>query len=204
MIPKSSRGTALLMALTFAFATTAFAGAAHAQGKWRQGQPIPQGANEVIGAAVGNEMLVYGGQDSGNKPMGIFYAYDPAKNGWVQLPSNPVPVHHGAAATIGRKFYVFGGMRLPDTGKVGWYPEDKAWVFDLDSKQWSALPPMPVPSGALAAVAVGKKIYVNGGAKIPPGASMPDGLFGGGPVELLATMQVFDTETGTWSQAAPC
>jgi hypothetical protein len=27
--------------------------AAHAQGKWRQGTPIPQGANEVIGAASG-------------------------------------------------------------------------------------------------------------------------------------------------------
>jgi N-acetylneuraminic acid mutarotase len=202
MIWTSARGTALLRAITFALAATVCAGAAHAQGKWRVGEPIPQGANEVIGAVVGNQMLVYGGQDAVSKPMGIFYAYDPAKNGWTQLPSNPLPVHHAAAATIGRKFYVFGGMRLPDTGKVGWYPEDKAWVFDLDSKQWSALPPMPVPSGALAAVAVGKKIYVNGGAKIPTGTAMPDGLFGGGPVELLATMQVFDTESGTWSQAA--
>jgi N-acetylneuraminic acid mutarotase len=203
MIRKSSCSTALLMALTFSLAAAASATSAHAQGKWRLGQPIPQGANEVIGAAVGNEMLVYGGQDPVSKPMGIFYAYDPAKDAWTQLPPNPVPVHHGAAATIGRKFYVFGGMRLPDTGKVGWYPEDKAWVFDLDSKQWSALPPMPVPSGALTAIAVGKKIYVNGGAKIPAAAAMPDGLFGGGPVELLAAMQVLDTETNTWSQAAP-
>jgi N-acetylneuraminic acid mutarotase len=198
MIRNSACSSALVIALTLAFAT-----AAQAQGKWRQGAPVPQGANEVIGAAVDGQFLVYGGQDAGNKPMGIFYAYEPAKNAWTQLPSNPIPVHHGAAATIGRKFYVFGGMRLPDTGKVGWYPENKAWVFDLDSKQWSALPPMPVPSGAVAAVAVGKKIYVNGGAKIPAGTEMPDGLFGGGPVELLATMQVFDTETNTWSQAAP-
>src|ERR1700681_4679350 len=96
----SSCGAAALVALTLGCAS-----AAHAQGKWRQGEPIPQGATEVIGAAIGNQMLVYGGQDAGSKPMGIFYAYDPAKNAWTQLPSNPVPVHHGAAATIGRKFY---------------------------------------------------------------------------------------------------
>ena len=53
--------------------------------------------------------------------MGIFWKFDPAKNEWSKLPSNPVPVHHGASASIGRKFYVFGGFRLPDTGKVGWY-----------------------------------------------------------------------------------
>ena len=64
-------------------------------------------------------MFVYGGQDPVNKPMGIFWRYDPGKNEWASLPSNPVPVHHGASATVGHKFYVFGGFRLPDTGKVG-------------------------------------------------------------------------------------
>jgi hypothetical protein len=99
MIRRSCCGTALLLALAITCAN-----AAHAQGKWRQGAPIPQGANEVIGAAIGNEMLVYGGQDAASKPLGIFYAYDLAKNIWTQLPSNPIPVHHGAAATIGRNF----------------------------------------------------------------------------------------------------
>jgi N-acetylneuraminic acid mutarotase len=198
MIRNALRGSAVVLVWTLALAT-----AAHAQGKWRSGAPIPQGANEVIGGAIDGQFLVYGGQDAASKPLGIFYAYDPARNSWTQLPSNPAPVHHGAATVIGRKFYVFGGFRLPDTGKVGWYPENKAWAFDLDSKQWSALPNMPIPSGALTAVAVGKKIYVNGGAKIPAGADMPDGLYGGGPVELLAAMQVFDTNTNSWSQAAP-
>ena len=151
-----------------------------AQGSWKPGAPIPQGANEVIGANVGGYVLVYGGQDPANKPMGLFWKFDPAANQWTQLPSNPVPVHHGAAAAIGHKFYVFGGFRLPDTGKVGWYPENKAWVFDMDKGTWSALPPMPTPRGALAAVAVGKKIYVSGGAKIPTGVNLPDGLSGGG------------------------
>ena len=164
MLHHYLRGGALLLSLSLAATVSA-----SAQGKWRAGAPIPQGANEVIGGAIDGQMFVYGGQDSANKPMGIFWRYDPAKNEWASLPSNPVPVHHGASATVGRKFYVFGGFRLPDTGKVGWYPENKAWVFDLDTQKWSALPDMPTPRGALAAVAVGKKIYVTGGARISAG-----------------------------------
>ena len=91
--------------------------AAHAQGKWRTGTPIPQGANEVIGAEIDGQVFVYGGQDPKNNAMGIFWKFDPAKEEWSKLPSNPVPVHHGASASIGHKFYVLGGFRLPDTGK---------------------------------------------------------------------------------------
>ena len=176
--------------------------AALAQGKWRVGAPIPEGANEVLGAAIDGQVLVYGGQDPTNKPQGMFWKYDTAKNEWAKLPSNPAPVHHGSAVAIGHKFYVIGGFRLPGTGKNGWYPEDKAWVFDLDTRQWSALPPMPTARGALAAVAVGNKIYVSGGAGIPRGAQVPDGLLPGGTMELFGALEVFDTETNTWAQLA--
>jgi N-acetylneuraminic acid mutarotase len=195
---RNSR-TTVALAVTLVLA---FAHAANAQGKWRTGAPIPQGANEVIGAAIDGQVYVYGGQDPASKPQGIFFRYDPAKDQWTALPSNPVPVHHGAAASIGRKFYVIGGFRLPDTGNVGWYPENKAWVFDLDSQKWSALPPMPTARGALAAVAVGKKIYVSGGGGIPSGTQLPDGLVGGGPSELYGTLEVLDTETNTWTTLA--
>jgi N-acetylneuraminic acid mutarotase len=192
------------------FATIAFSSLlvlasldALAQGSWKQGPPIPQGANEVIGANVGGKVYVYGGQDPSGKPMGIFWTLDPAAGQWTQLPSNPVPVHHGAAAAVGSKFYVFGGFRLPESGKNAWWPEDKAWVFDTTKGSWSALPPMSQPRGALAAVAVGTKIYVSGGAKIPDGMKLPDGLTGGGPVELLGTLEMFDTETSKWTTLRP-
>jgi N-acetylneuraminic acid mutarotase len=180
-----------------------FSGAAWAQGSWVQARPIPQGANEVIGGSLGGQVYVYGGQNPKNEPMGIFWSYDPKTNEWTQLKSNPVPVHHGAAAVVGTKFYVFGGFRLPDSGKSAWFPENKAWVYDTVAQSWSALPPMPTPRGALAAVAVDKKIYVVGGARIPPGTDPPDGLTAGGPVELLGTVEVFDTEDNTWSKVKP-
>jgi N-acetylneuraminic acid mutarotase len=196
-------GRAVLFAASLVAAATAFAPSALAQGKWRSGAPVPEGANEVIGGTLDGQMFVYGGQDMANKPQGLFFSYDPAKNEWTKLSGNPVPVHHGAAAVVGHKFYVFGGFRLPDNGKVGWYPESKAWAYDADTKQWSALPNMPTARGALAAVAVDKKIYVIGGAAIPKGMQLPDGLQGGGPVELVGTTEVFDTATNTWSSLEP-
>src|SRR5258708_34391058 len=81
-----------------------------AQGAWKQGPPIPQGANEVIGANVGGSGLVYGGQDPPGKPMGIFWKFDPAANQRTQLPSQPVPAPHGAAAAVRNRGCGLGGF----------------------------------------------------------------------------------------------
>jgi N-acetylneuraminic acid mutarotase len=179
-------------------AVFAVAAGAQAQGKWTQGPAIPEGANEVIGAAVNGQILVYGGQDTKSAAMGIFWKLDPASGQWTKLPSNPVPVHHAAAVSIGSRMYVVGGFRLPDGGKGGWYPENKLWMFDLDKQTWTRLPDMPTPRGALAATVADGKIYAIGGARIPDGAKI-EALSGGGPVELLGTVEVFDTRTNTWS-----
>jgi N-acetylneuraminic acid mutarotase len=197
-----------------AIALALSSGEAWAQGGWTQMKPLPQGANEVIGAAVDGLLYVYGGQRTQTRhlnrgvnfkgePLGMFWAYDPKVDSWTWLKPNPVPVHHGAATATGKKFYVFGGFRLPDTGKIGWYPENRAWVYDTETQSWSDLPPMPTPRGAQAAVALGHKIYVVGGAKIPPGADLPDGLTPGGQIEILGTTEMFDTETNSWTTLKP-
>jgi N-acetylneuraminic acid mutarotase len=185
-----------------ALALALLSSGASAQGRWTQAKPIPQGANEVIGAAIAGRLYVYGGQ-APQGPLGIFWSYDPQTRTWTQLKANPVAVHHAAAAAVGDRFYVFGGFRLPDTGKNGWYPENKAWAYDAKTQTWSALPPMPTPRGALAAAAAGDKIYVVGGAKIPSGMSLPDGLSPGGPVEMLGTLEMFDTATNRWTSLQP-
>ena len=196
--------------LVAALASALLSGEASAQGSWTPRKPIPQGANEVIGAAVDGRLYVYGGErmqtqhvyggvNLKTQPLGIFWSYDPKADTWTRLKSNPVPVHHAAAVGIGRKFYVLGGFHLPDTGRIGWYPENKAWVYDTETQSWSALPPMPTPRGALAAVAVNNKIYAIGGAKIPAGMELPDGLNVRGPVELVGTVEVFDTEKNSWA-----
>ncbi len=189
----------LVAALAFGLAT----GSASAQGTWKPAKPIPQGANEVLGAQIDGRMYVYGGQNAQNVSLGLFEMYDPKTDSWTELKGNPVPVHHGAVAVVGTKLYLFGGFHLPESGKGGWYPENKAWVYDTAAQTWSALPPMPTPRGALAAVAADKKIYVSGGAKIPDGTEVPAGLTPGGPVEMTGVLEVLDTETNKWGQLKP-
>ena len=147
-----SRAAAFAVALVAL--ALAMAPAAHAQGKWRTGTPIPQGANEVIGAEIDGQVLVYGGQYPGNNAMGIFSEIRPRQERMVEA---TVKSGSGASRRGGEyrsQVLRVRRIRLPDTGKVGWYPENKAWVFDLDTQKWSALPPMPTTRGALAAVAV--------------------------------------------------
>lgn len=170
---------------------------------WRQAAPIPGGANEVIGASLGGYLYVYGGQGPRSEALGVFWRFDPAGNTWERLQPNPVPVHHGAMVGVGDKLYLFGGFRLPENGRVGWVPERRTWAYDTKSATWSELPPMPTPRGALAATAAGTKVYVIGGAGIPRGMDLPDGLVGGGPSEMLGTVEVFDTEAATWSTRQP-
>jgi N-acetylneuraminic acid mutarotase len=186
---------ALLPALT--------ASLAQAQGKWRRGAPMPEAMTEVVGTDAAGRVLVYGGQGEGGVPLGHFWAYDPAQDAWRKLVANPTPVHHAAVVGVGRKMYVFGGFRLPDSGRFGWYPVAHAWVFDLDTEQWSPLPPLPTARGSMSAVAVNGKIYVVGGGTIPRGTELPDGLVPRGPVELLATTEAFDVATGSWTVLAP-
>jgi len=87
-------------------ATSLLTEEASAQGSWTQMKPIPQGANEVIGAAVEGLLYVYGGErehtqhlhggiNPRTQPLGMFWAYDPKTDFWTRLKPNPVPVHHG-------------------------------------------------------------------------------------------------------------
>ena len=72
---------------------------------------------------------------------------------------------------------------------------------DINAKSWSKGPDLPTARGALTATAHENKIYAIGGAKNPT-YSTPE-LRPTVPVENMATNEVLDIATGTWSAAAP-
>jgi N-acetylneuraminic acid mutarotase len=75
------------------------------------------------------------------------------------------------------------------------------WIYDINAKSWAKGPDLPTPRGALSATAVGTKIYAIGGAK-NPSYSTPE-LRPSVPVENVATNEVFDIATNSWSPVAP-
>jgi N-acetylneuraminic acid mutarotase len=188
--------------------TLLMAGQALAQpgGRWDKLKPIPQGEEEVIGTAAGGKLHVLAGLGAfpGWEPKQIHFRYDPASNEWTKLPSLPEGVHHPGFAAVGNKLYVIGGFliaRPPGGGLPAWVPTNSVWIFDVTTNAWSKGPALPTARGALTATAVGTKIYAIGGAR-NPSYSTPE-LRPTVPVENLATNEVFDTTTSTWSSARP-
>ena len=174
---------------------------AAAPGHWTTGKPIPIGANEVVGAAAGGKMFVYGGL-SAFVPQGLFFMYDPVTDDWTTLPSHPQPTHHAAAVGVGNRFYVFGGFEKPASGPPSWAPTNRTWMFDLDDRRWTELAPMPTARGALTASEAGGRVYVIGGSIVPKWSKQPGlTLTWGG--EQSNVNEVFDLATGRWSVANP-
>ena len=187
---SAATGAGLALSASGSFGQTA------AGGQWRRVRDIPQGANEVIGAAVDGKFLVYGGL-SDFVALGLFFMYDPTKDEWTSLPKPPVPVHHGAAVGVGSKFYVFGGFKKPDDGARLWVTQNDTWSFDLVTSKWDKVAPMPTARGALSAVAVGDKAYVIGGAALPTW-SRERGFnpnFGG---EQSSAIEIYDAKLDSW------
>jgi N-acetylneuraminic acid mutarotase len=193
--------TAAILAAISALATdTAFA-----QGKWTSLKPIPQGEEEVYGTAAGGKLYVLGGLGifPGWEPKQMLWSFDPAGNEWTRLPNIPEGIHHPGFAAIGEKLYSIGGFTIarPATGLPAWVPSKSVWIYDTNAKSWSKGPDLPTPRGALTATAHENKIYAIGGAKNPT-YSTPE-LRPTVPVENMATTEVLDIATGTWSAAAP-
>jgi N-acetylneuraminic acid mutarotase len=193
--------TAAILVVTGALATSP----AFAQGKWTSLKPIPQGEEEVYGTAADGKLYVLGGLGifPGWEPKQMLWSFDPGSNEWTRLPNIPEGIHHPGFAAIGDKLYSVGGFTIarPATGLPAWVPSKSVWIYDINAKSWSKGPDLPTARGALTATAHENKIYAIGGAKNPT-YSTPE-LRPTVPVENLATNEVFDIATGTWSPAAP-
>src|ERR1700676_5484971 len=142
-----------------------------AQAKWEKLAPFPEPAEEILGAAAGGKMYVFAGLIPIWKPKGLVYEYDPATDHWTKKKPMALPSHHVAFTEYHGKIYAFGGFVYPTTGPAAWVPINNAWEYDPAADSWKALAPMPSKRGSPVAAAVGSKIYVIGGATLPPGST---------------------------------
>jgi hypothetical protein len=78
---------------------------------WRTGPPLPVGRGGLAAAAVGDRILVFGGE----APLRIFNAtemWEPGGQRWIAKEPMPTPRHGiGAAVLDGRVFVPAGGTR---------------------------------------------------------------------------------------------
>jgi N-acetylneuraminic acid mutarotase len=192
----------LLGAALLAAAFAAPAAAQAPQGPWLTLAPFPVPSEEVLGAAAGGKMYVFAGLAPVWKPKALVYEYDPGANTWTQKKPMVLPSHHVAFTTLNDKIYAFGGFKSPESGPPAWDPIDNAWEYDPATDTWKALAPLPSKRGAASAAVLNGKIYVTGGATSLPGVK-ENGIHPRRPHNVVATVDVYDPATNTWSAARP-
>jgi N-acetylneuraminic acid mutarotase len=87
-----------------------------------------------------------------------------------------------AAVLLGQRLFVLGGFDLLTN-----VPTDAVHVYDVDTREWSRVAPLPAPRGGHAAVVHDGRIHVLGG---------------GNSMSTLADHDAYDPSTDTWTQRA--
>lgn len=79
--------------------------------QWQQLAPMPQASGGLAAAALGQHILVFGGEyfDNGGGVYAPVWQYDVTTDSWQQLGSMPLPRHGLGAVTLNNKVYVLGG-----------------------------------------------------------------------------------------------
>ena len=95
----------------------------------------------------------------------------------------PTPRMNPAAAVVGGKIYVLGGISRQGLA-VATVEE-----YDPATDSWTRRAPMPTPRGMLAAASVGSIVYAIGGRSDSGG--------------VLAVVEAYDVKTDQWRPVAP-
>jgi large repetitive protein len=156
---------------------------------WTTGPPLPGPAVEnPATAAVDGRLYVFGGSTGPfSGAVTNAAAYDPATQAWTVLPAMPVARGGAAAAVVGTKVHVIGGM---DGSGVSL---STVSVYDTVAGTWSAGPPMTTARDNPGAAALGGMVYVFGGRTRAADGSGPG---------ALASVEMLDPATGAWTARA--
>jgi len=124
--------------------------------------PIMPHARDHLGLAA-TDLLVYavGGRDGGTL-FSLAEAFHPPSNQWFKEVAPMLTARGGlAVAALGGRLFAFGGEGNA-ASPLGVFAETE--MFDPSLNSWFRQPDMPTPRHGAAAVPVGGRIYVIGGA----------------------------------------
>lgn len=154
-------------------------------GTWTMKAPLPAVRAEVAAVALGGKLHALGGTTVQSNAGPYHDEYDPGANAWRARAPLPGSRDHLAVAVANGDIYAFGGFAV----SVHKDASNMAFKYDAEHDRWLVLPSMKIARGAAGAATVSGKIHVIGGRN-------PDGI-------VVAAHEVFDPQSGTWSDAAP-
>jgi hypothetical protein len=125
---------------------------------WGELRPaMPTARSEVASVVFAGTVFVIGGLGAGT----AVERYVPISAAWRREPDLPIAVDHAMAAAVpageGFGIYVFGGA-------VNGQASSRSFHLPAGADSWQEIARMPAPRMAGAAVTIGRRIYVVGGA----------------------------------------
>lgn len=151
---------------------------------WFAGVPATAPGGCGASGVVGQTLFVLTGCTSSTVYAAYLSSFTVGASTWTTLPMAPDLHVYPAAAVIGNKFYVIGGINSIATTVSG-----RVDVFNTATNQWSQVASMPTARYGATAQAVNGKIYVIGGK--------------GGAANVLSTVEIYDPATNTWTTGLP-
>ncbi len=184
----------LLLATTLIFTVLLLPRAsATPAGTWTTKAPIPTAVEGYGAASVGNVFFYIAGFHLGDTVLN--QAYDSTTDTWSgKAPLPDIPRAETVAVATGGFVYLIGGRPVSLVG-------NQLWRYDPSTDTWASLAPMPTARATEHMAAVtGSRIFVAGGRTSDAPCS-PAGCFG--PLGSLATLEIYDISSNTWSTGAP-
>ena len=141
---------------------------------WESIADLPAPRHHSMSVALGGKVFVIGGFGDGLDPWATAWVLEPETSTWHEIADLPASVGAGAAVEIDGLLYVVGGV--PSGTSL--------YVYDPAADNWDSLAPMTHAREHTAAVAFDGDLWVLGGRW---------------QEEMLSSTEVFDIETGSWS-----
>jgi uncharacterized repeat protein (TIGR01451 family) len=149
---------------------------------WRELPPLPSSRYRLGAAAIDDcRFLAIGGWDADNVASGAIDLYDLTTGAWRVVAPKPTAAANVAAAVIGGKVYVPGGMRGDSWLSV-------LEIYDPQANRWTRGADLPRAASGMAVAAAQGKLYVFGGS---------------GANGLISTTLEYDPATEVWRERAP-
>lgn len=151
---------------------------------WETKAAVPRGIEGPAASLIDGKIYVSHGTSGGDT--GGLLIYDIATNAWVTGPGSPISRSELAGVAVNGKHYAIGGRPVVSIGK-------KVEIFNPITMSWSFVADMPTARAGFGIAVLDGKIHVVGGRTgNAPGAGTP-----------LATHEVYDPASNTWSTKAP-
>ena len=163
---------------------------------WYKGSDMPTTRSGAVAAVFNNRIYVMGGglrrEDGRFEFFRIAEIYHPETDTWSQGPDMLMPHDYPVSVVMGNCIYVFGGHH-PDATKGGPMTDPGfsfCEAFDPAIDTWREIAQMPTPRFASAAVVLGDRILVLGGAGL-----REDGF------KNFDVVESYDPRINQWSEA---